>query len=60
MRTLQIGNEWPTERAGGLNSYFAELIRALVASGDDVGGLVVGSDAIYSETQGRVTASARA
>lgn len=60
MRTLQIGDEWPTERAGGLNSYYCELIRHLAATGTEVKGLVVGSGNINALTQGQVAAFAKA
>jgi len=53
MRTLQIGNEWHTETAGGLNSYYFELLRHLALTGTDVYGLVAGSDAVSSASNGQ-------
>lgn len=58
LRTLQIGNDWPTERIGGLNRYFVDLIRHLPAAGASVKGLVVGPAEITAATQGTVTAFA--
>ncbi len=54
MRTLQLGAEWHTERAGGLNSYYYELIRHLGPTGTAVHGLVAGSDNIRNSTGGMV------
>ncbi len=59
VRTLQIGNDWPTERVGGLNRYFVDLLRHLPAAGAEVRGLVVGPPGISDETKGTVTAFAR-
>ncbi len=59
LRTLQIGNDWPTERVGGLNRYFVDLLRHLPAAGAEVHGLVVGPQSIDRETNGVVTAFAR-
>jgi len=58
MRTLQIGNEWHTETAGGLNSYYFELLRHLAAAGTSVHGLVAGSDAVRTESEGHVVSFA--
>ena len=60
MKTLQIGDDWPEERVGGLNRYFVELLRALPQTGTQVHGLVVGSPAISGETHGTVVPFARA
>lgn len=58
MRTLQIGNEWHTETAGGLNSYYFELLRHLASTGTDVRGLVAGSDAVHSASNGQAVSFA--
>jgi glycogen(starch) synthase len=58
MRTLQIGNEWHTETAGGLNSYYFELLRHLPSTGTDVYGLVAGSDAVLSSSHGQAVSFA--
>ena len=55
MSTLQIGNDWPGQRVGGLNRYFSELVRHLPATGTSVHGMVVGPPEIYNETNGTVT-----
>jgi glycosyltransferase involved in cell wall biosynthesis len=59
MQTLQIGDDWHTERVGGLNFYYYELLRHLGATGTLVHGLVVGSDSIRTSTQGQVVAFAK-
>lgn len=59
MRTLQIGNDWPEERIGGLNRYFVELIRHLPDAGVQVKALVVGSEQISTNTAGTVHPFAR-
>lgn len=59
LRTLQLGNDWPTERVGGLNRYFADLLLHLPAAGVEARGLVVGPEKIHAETAGVVTAFAR-
>ncbi len=59
MHTLQIGDDWHTDRVGGLNFYFYELLRHLGATGTRVHGLVVGSAEIGASTQGQVVAFAR-
>lgn len=59
LRTLQIGNDWPTERVGGLNRYFVDLLRHLPEAGASVRGLVVGSPSIAAETHGVVSAFAQ-
>jgi glycosyltransferase involved in cell wall biosynthesis len=58
MQTLQIGDDWHTDRVGGLNFYFYELLRHLGATGTRVHGLVVGSDDVGTSTQGQVVAFA--
>jgi glycosyltransferase involved in cell wall biosynthesis len=59
MQTLQIGDEWHTERAGGLNSYYFELLRHLGPTGTVAHGLVAGSDNVGNATNGQVVAFAR-
>ncbi len=59
MKTLQIGNDWPEERVGGLNRYYVELLRHLPQTGTQVSGLVVGSPAVVKQTKGAVQAFAR-
>ena len=59
MKTLQIGNDWPEERVGGLNRYYVELLRHLPPTGTEVSGLVVGSPAVAEQTGGTVRAFAR-
>jgi glycosyltransferase involved in cell wall biosynthesis len=59
MQTLQIGDEWHTEHAGGLNSYYFELLRHLGPTGTVAHGLVAGSDNVCSATNGQVVAFAR-
>lgn len=54
LRTLQIGNDWPTQRVGGLNRYFSDLLRHLPAAGTAVHGMVVGPPEIERETNGVV------
>jgi glycosyltransferase involved in cell wall biosynthesis len=54
MQTLQIGDEWPTVAAGGLNSYFYELVRHLEPTGTSVHGLVLGSGSIGHATHGQI------
>lgn len=59
MYTVQLGKEWFSEQSGGLNRYYAELVRHLPAQGVDVSGLVVGSEArVASGSDGRVHAFA--
>jgi glycogen synthase len=59
MQTLQIGDEWHTERAGGLNSYYFELLRHLGPTGTIAHGLVAGSDNVRVASEGQVVAFAR-
>jgi glycosyltransferase involved in cell wall biosynthesis len=59
MQTLQIGDEWHTERAGGLNSYYFELLRHLGPTGTFAHGLVAGSDNVRVASEGQVVAFAR-
>jgi glycosyltransferase involved in cell wall biosynthesis len=59
MRTLQIGDDWVTEKLGGLGRVYYELLRSLPATGTAVQGLVVGSEDVTRSTQGQVVAFAR-
>lgn len=59
MRTLQIGNDWPEERVGGLNRYFVDLLRYLPETGTEVRGLVVGPDNLAEKTGGAVVSFSR-
>jgi glycosyltransferase involved in cell wall biosynthesis len=56
--TLQIGITWFGEHAGGLERYYAELLRHLSQAGVAVHGLVVGSDQVARESGGLVRAFA--
>lgn len=54
LRTIQVGMEWFDEKPGGLNRVYYELVRHLPAVGVDVRGLVVGTERVLVESQGRV------
>jgi glycogen(starch) synthase len=54
LRTLQIGDDWPEDRAGGLSRYYCELLRHLPATGTACHGMVVGSPSITETTRGQV------
>ena len=56
LHTLQLGMGWLPEQPGGLNRYYADLVRALAALGVEVTGLVAGSSEVSRETGGRVRA----
>jgi glycogen synthase len=58
LRTLQIGDDWPDERAGGLGRYYCELLRHLPATATVSQGMVVGSPSITHKTGGKVVAFA--
>ena len=58
LHTLQLGMGWVTEQPGGLNRYYAELIRALPTLGVSVTGLVAGSSEVSRQSSGRVRAFA--
>ncbi len=60
IRTLQVGDEWLSEREGGLARYYYELLRHLPAERLSARGLVVGSDKVEIETLGKVRAFAKA
>jgi glycosyltransferase involved in cell wall biosynthesis len=60
IRTLQIGDEWLSDREGGLARYYFELLRHLHEDRATATGLVVGSEGVAAETHGQVTAFARA
>lgn len=52
--TIQIGSEWISEAAGGLNRYYSELVQELPKLGVGVRGLVVGSERVATDTGGAV------
>ncbi len=54
MNTLQIGDGWADERPGGLNRYFANLMRSLPAAGIEARGLIVGSGLAAQQTNGAI------
>lgn len=54
IRTIQVGMEWFGEKPGGLNRVYYELVRHLPAVGVEVRGLVVGTERVLVESQGRV------
>lgn len=58
MRTLQLGMAWPTEEAGGLTRYYADLVRELPKVGVAVRGLVLGSADVERASCGVVRAFA--
>jgi glycosyltransferase involved in cell wall biosynthesis len=58
LRTLQIGDDWPDERAGGLGRYYCDLLRHLPATATTSQGMVVGSPSITQTTNGQVVAFA--
>jgi glycosyltransferase involved in cell wall biosynthesis len=59
VHTLQIGDQWPSERPGGLNSYFADLVRHLPAQNVLSRGLVVGTESVLAASGGVARAFAR-
>ena len=54
MHTVQIGQEWVSEKSGGLNRYFSELLHALPSVGVGVTGLVTGSSQVAARSAGAV------
>lgn len=60
LRTLQIGNDWFSERQGGLNRVYSELLRYLPDVGVEVRGLVAGSPNVATSTGDIVTGFALA
>lgn len=58
VHTLQLGKEWFSEQSGGLNRYYAELVRRLPEVGVGVTGLVAGSDEVTRRSGGCVRAFA--
>lgn len=52
--TIQIGSEWISESAGGLNRYYSELVQELPKIGVGVRGLVVGSERVATDSGGAV------
>ena len=51
---MQIGQEWVSEKSGGLNRYFSELLHALPSVGVGVTGLVTGSSQVAARSAGAV------
>lgn len=60
MRVLSLGNAWFPEKPGGLDRFYMELMRAFPGVGVDSKGLVVGTEAVTRQTDGRITAFAAA
>jgi glycogen(starch) synthase len=56
LSVLQLGEGWFTERAGGLNRFYRDLLQHLPRTGVEVRGLTVGSVEVGRETGGRVEA----
>ena len=59
MNILQIGDDWPTDRVGGLNRYFVELVSHLPSAGAEVRGLVLGPEDVAERTHGAVRSFSR-
>ena len=58
LSAIQLGLNWFPERAGGLDRYFYELLRALPQAGIECRGLVIGSSAVHAGSSGKVSAFA--
>ena len=58
--TLQIGMNWFSEQAGGLDRFYYDLLRYLPRTGVEVRGLVVGTPRASYESGGQVRAFAPA
>ena len=56
--SIQMGMEWLTERAGGLNRLFREVVVRLPGAGVEVRGLVAGGAQVERESDGMVRAFA--
>ena len=54
LQTVQIGQEWVTEKSGGLNRFFSELVQALPSVGVGVTGLVTGTAQVSRRSSGAV------
>ena len=54
LRTLQIGDDWIDDRAGGLQRYYSELLAHLPETGTEYTGLVAGSETVAQTTHGKV------
>lgn len=54
LRALQIGMWWQTERSGGLDRVYANLVEHLPAVGVEIAGLVQGPQDVSEITSGRV------
>jgi glycosyltransferase involved in cell wall biosynthesis len=59
MQTLQIGDQWPSDQPGGLNSYYADLLRHLPAHHVFSRGLVVGTESVSAASSGSCRSFAR-
>jgi glycosyltransferase involved in cell wall biosynthesis len=60
LQTLQLGMSWFSEKPGGLERYFCELLQHLPEVGVQSRGLVVGSTRVSAESGGTVSAVATA
>ncbi len=58
--TLQIGMNWFSEQAGGLDRFYYDLLRHLPQTGVEVRGLVAGTPRVSYESGGQVRAFAPA
>ncbi len=54
LRTVQMGMEWFSEKPGGLNRVYKELVHHLPAVGVEVHGLVTGTERVLEASAGRV------
>jgi len=59
VNTLQIGDQWPSDRPGGLNSYYADLLRHLPVHNVSSTGLVVGTESVLTASGGSARSFAR-
>jgi len=58
LQTLQLGMEWFSEKAGGLNRMYMQLVGELTRSGVELHGLVAGSPDVARASDGLVHAFA--
>ena len=58
LRTVQLGMSWFTESPGGLDRYYAGLLKHLPAAGVDVTGFVVGTEKVATDSDAAATAVA--
>ncbi len=54
LRTLQLGMEWFSEKPGGLNRVYFELMRHLPDAGVEVHGLVAGTSQVTVDARGMI------